>query len=369
MTELSRDTERLAKLRHPFSQVFPDKVNLDFTVVIPTYNGASRLPALLECLKWQINVSDLDWEILVIDNNSTDDTAQLVEQYQAKWPQHIPLRYILETCQGAGHARNRGMREARSPVVGFLDDDNLPGMTWVTAAHRFGQEHPKAGVYGSRIQGEFETDPPANFERIAAFLAITERGAQPLLYDPEKKVLPPGAGMVARRKPWIESVPDDLVLAQKIGDREAGEDLEVVLHIQNAGWEVWYNPHMRVSHRIPSQRLKRDYLITLCRGIGLSRFYTRMLSFKPWQRPLALPVYILNDGRKLLTHILHHRMTPMQDTVAACELTLYWFSLLSPFFMAYRTIKQNFIPLVQLKTGQLKTNPLNKREKEIKQAS
>ncbi|MEO0540980.1 MAG: hormogonium polysaccharide biosynthesis glycosyltransferase HpsE [Cyanobacteria bacterium P01_A01_bin.105] len=332
----SRAFQRLSRLRPIFSRWLPDQVCLDFTVVIPTYNGARRLPAVLDCLCWQLGLSDLGWEVIVVDNNSTDATAEVVRRYQTDWPTGSTLRYVFEPRQGAGNARTCGIHAANSELVGFLDDDNLPGLTWVQAAYRFGQDNPRVGVYGSRIQGDFETTPPRHFERISSLLALTERGSGPIPYLPERKVLPPGAGLVVRRQAWLDHVPHDLVMTQKIGQREAGEDLEVVLHIQKAGWEVWYNPHMRVAHRIPRQRLTRQYLVTLCRGIGLSRCHTRMLSVRWWQRPVMLLVYMANDVRKILAHLLRYRWLAVEDTVTACELALYWYSLLSPFFMAYR---------------------------------
>lgn len=332
---------RLSMLRHLFSQVFPEQVKLDFTVAICTYNGEHRLPAVLECLRWQLNTSQIAWEVIVVDNNSTDQTAEVVRAYQAIWPDGFPLRYLTESRQGAGYARHTAVRAARSPLIGFLDDDNLPAMTWVTGAYRFGQAYPQVGVYGSRIQGEFETTPPPNFERIAALLALTERGAEPKIYQPEKKVLPPGAGMVVRRQAWLDHVPPQPVLTGRDGKSMlTGEDLESILHIQRAGWEVWYNPHMRVFHRIPSQRLNRAYLKSLCRGIGYSRYRTRMLSVSPWQRPLMLLAYAANDVRKILRHLLKYRSAVVQDDVAACEMTLYVSSLISPLFMAYRAIAQ-----------------------------
>jgi glycosyltransferase involved in cell wall biosynthesis len=341
MTELPENTDRLSGLRSVLSRMFPEKVKLDFTVAIPTYNGENRLPAVLECLRWQLNTTQLAWEVVVVDNNSTDDTAQVVRNYQKIWPHKIPLRYVVEKKQGAGFARHKAVQLAASPLIGFLDDDNIPSMTWVAAAYRFAQEHPQAGVYGSRIQGDFESDPPPNFERIASLLALTERGERPILYEPHKKVLPPGAGMVVRRQVWLDNVPEKTILTGRDGKSMlTGEDIESVLYIQRAGWEVWYNPAMRMHHRIPGQRLTRQYLISLCRGIGFSRYRTRMLSVRPWQRPMMLPLYMVNDLRKILKHTLKYRLDVFRDDVAACEMTLYWASLISPFFMIYYTLQQ-----------------------------
>lgn len=320
-------------MRRVFAKLFPEDVQLDFTIAICTYNGGDRIPDVLERLCWQLNADDLLWEVIVIDNNSTDHTAAVVERYQRQWPLPVPLRYAFEPRQGASYARHRAVRLARSPLIGFLDDDNLPSMTWVSAAHRFAQNYPRAGVYGSRIRGDFEINPPENFDRIAQFLALTERGNDPLLYRPEKKVLPPGAGMVVRRDLWLAHVPPAPTLIGRIDNSMVGgEDLEAVLHIQQAGWEVWYNPTMRLYHKIPDRRLKRDYLKSLMRGIGLSRQRTRMLSLLPWQRPLLFWAYHGHDLYRVLRHLVQYRAAVWQDTVAACELTLYVYSFLSPYY-------------------------------------
>ncbi|MEM9946571.1 MAG: hormogonium polysaccharide biosynthesis glycosyltransferase HpsE [Cyanobacteria bacterium P01_D01_bin.36] len=328
--------QKLQGLRPLFRRLFPEKVASDFTVVIATYNGAQRLGEVLDCLRCQIGTSDIVWEVIVVDNNSTDETAAVVQQHQTHWPKNLPLRYEFEPQQGAGYARQKGTNVANSPLIGYLDDDNLPWVNWVHAAYRFARRYPNVGVFGSRIRGKFATAPPAHFERISAFLALTDRGPKPIPYRPEAKILPPGAGLVVRRQAWLDNVPEERTLAEKFGDREAGEDLEVVLRIQKAGWAVWYNAEMWMYHDIPTHRLTRDYLLTLFRGIGLSRYHTRMLSLSPWQRPVMLLPYALNDVRKIVRHIFRYRQQVMTDTVAASEMMLYVASLLSPLHSWYR---------------------------------
>lgn len=332
----------LGDLRGPLSRFFPQKINLDFTVAIATYNGEQRLPEVLECLRWQINTHKIAWEVIVVDNNSTDGTAQVVREFQKKWRHPGSLRYAVEKRQGAGYARHHAVRIARSPLVGFLDDDNLPSMTWVYAAYQFGLSNPQVGAYGSRIRGDFEINPPEHFNRIAAFLALTERGNQSRIYDPAQKVLPPSAGLVVRRQAWLDNVPENQVLIGRAGQSMlGGEDLEAVLHIQGAGWEIWYNAAMRLYHKIPARRLKRDYLISLFRGAGLSRHRTRMLSVPIWQRPVMLLAYMANDIRKMIRHLVRYKGETFTDVVAACEMTLYFYSLISPFFLWQRGIRQS----------------------------
>lgn len=308
---------------------------VEFTVAIPTYNGEHRLPGVLERLQTQINIDGLAWEVIVVDNNSHDKTANVVRDYQATFP--CPLRYVLEREQGAAFARKRAIKEAQSELIGFLDDDNLPAPTWVAAAIAFAQIHPKAGAYGSRIYGDFEVEPSPELQRLIPFLAITQRGSKPLLYEPAKKLLPPSAGLVVRKQAWVKSVPSNTILSGRVeGNMLTGEDLEAISYIQQAGWDIWYNAEMEIVHKIPQWRLERDYLLPFFRGIGLGRYVTRMLSISPKKRPLMLCAYIINDLRKIVLHLLKYRIRVRTDLAAACELELFVSSLISPFYLYYK---------------------------------
>lgn len=320
--------------------IVPSNTELDFTVAIPTYNGANRLPEVLEKLKAQISTESIRWEILIVDNNSTDNTAQLIHHYQQNWTDSYPLRYTLETQQGASFARLTAVREAKGKWVGFLDDDTIPAENWVTAAYQFGENHPKTGAYGSQVHGDYEVEPPPNFEKIASFFAITERGSQPHLYEPKMKMLPPSAGLVVLKQAWCESVPSKPFLTGRSSRSILNsEDLEMILYIQNAGWEIWYNPEMEIYHKIPCQRLERDYLLYLMRSTGLARHYIRMLRFKSWQKPLVFPIGFVRDVYKAINYFLKHRQEFDRDIVTACEMEFLVSSMISPFYLWSQSVK------------------------------
>ncbi len=317
---------------------------LDFSIVICTYNGAQRLPDLFERLKQCCQLKpngevsglegrSLQWEILVVDNNSSDDTAAVVNQAQANWPEEFPLRYCFEAQQGASYARELGVKEAKAELIGFLDDDNLPATDWVYAAYDFALKHPSAGAFGSQIHGDFEVEPAEELKPLLPFLAIVERGAEPLRYDSMKRMLPPSAGLVVRREAWLDSMPEICLLRGRNQDSMlTGEDTEALTYLLRSGWEIWYNPAMRLWHRIPHWRLERSYLIPFFQGIGLSRYVTRMQALSPWLRPLALPAYALNDLRKAGALLLRHGFKLRQNLTAQCQLTLILYSLRSPIY-------------------------------------
>lgn len=159
---------------------------MDFTVAICTYDGAQRLPRVLDRLRqcyfyMRDRCIQLRWDVLVIDNNSRDQTPEVVANYQATGFADRPLRYVRETTQGLAYARQRAIEAASSPIIGFLDDDNLPEPNWVVAAHEFMLETPRAAAIGSRVLPEYEAEPPANFDRIRGFLALTDRAIAPSL--------------------------------------------------------------------------------------------------------------------------------------------------------------------------------------------
>jgi glycosyltransferase involved in cell wall biosynthesis len=193
---------------------------MDFTVVIRTYNRAKYIPDLLQQLKAQIEVDQLNWEIIIIDNNSTDNTAEIVKSYQDNWDKSYPLKYFLETKQGGFYARKRAIKEAKANLIGFLDDDNLPALNWVKQAYLFAQEHPQAGAFGSKIIGEFEGEIPENIEEIAAFFPIIT-WPETFCFNTSKHkgLLPPGAGLVINKKAWLENVPEFLTLQGPVGDK------------------------------------------------------------------------------------------------------------------------------------------------------
>lgn len=314
-------------------------MSVDFTVAIPTYNGAIRLPKLLDKLQSQTGIEQISWEIIVVDNNSTDDTAKVVEDYQGNGLLSIPLKYVLEPEQGAAFARLRAVREARGELVGFLDDDNLPDPDWIAQAYLFAKEHPQAGAFSGQIHGAFEVEPPKNFERIQAFLAIREHGSTPHQFEPDKLRLPPAASLVIRKQAWCESVPLRPTLTGKLpGVMVQGDDYEPLLYMHKAGWEIWYHPELHTYHQIPSWRLERDYLLSISRGCGLATCQLRMINAKSWQKPVILIRTLLGNLRRVVRQLIKYRGQVKTDLIAACELEFFWGSLMSPFYTLRRMI-------------------------------
>ena len=322
---------------------------MDISVVIATYNGAKRLPEVLEKLRNQKVTQPLQWEVLVVDNNSQDETASVVARYAREWREDSELRYIFEQQQGATYARCRGVKEAKTEsLIGFLDDDNLPAETWLDCAYLFGKKHPNAGAYGGVIHPKLDIASPDYFSSIKGYLTIYDRGKKAFQYKRNAKPrrIPPAPGIIIRKQVWEEAIPTPENLL--IGGRDertmaAGEDAEMIFYIQNSDWEVWHNPQMEIWHHIPSYRLEKSYLLKLARGYGLSNHLTRLARYQPWQRPLiklATPFYTVRDGIRLLKYYVQYRSILSSDFDKACELQVKFGQLYSPYLKLYANLRQ-----------------------------
>lgn len=307
---------------------------IDFTVAIPTYNSETRLPALLEKLQLQTQIENLNWQILIVDNNSKDNTAQVIKELPKNFPENCTIKYAFEERQGAAFARQKAMILAQSDWVAFLDDDIIPADDWVINAYQFSHNHPQSGAFGGQIHGNFEVEPPENFQRIKSFLAIRERGDKPHLYDPDNLSLPPSAAWVINRQAWLDNVPAKPTLGGRVkGSMVQGDDYEPLLYMHRAGWQVWYNPAMHVHHQIPRQRLEKNYLISLSRGCGLCVCKLRLINTKIWKKPIIITRLFLGNLKRLLLHLFKYRGQVRTDLVAACEMAFLLGCLASPFYL------------------------------------
>jgi glycosyltransferase involved in cell wall biosynthesis len=126
------------------------------SVIVPTYNRAPSLSALLEALLAQD--TSARYEILVADNASTDGTRAVVERFRQGYPF---LKYLFEPAQGASNARNAGIQAASGPLVAFIDDDVRPARDWVSAIISSFAQHPEVDCIGGRIEPRWPSPPPS----------------------------------------------------------------------------------------------------------------------------------------------------------------------------------------------------------------
>ncbi len=312
---------------------------MDMTVVLPTYNGATRISAVLDRLRAQNIPAHVKWEVIVVDNNSQDNTAEIFQLNQKKWLKTTPLRYIFEPKQGLAFARQCGVDNALGAIVGFIDDDNWPSPDWVNKAIEFGQLYPEAGAYGGKTTAFFESPPTISISKISKFLALQDYGSKPYKFQPERQILPAGAGLVVRRKAWLDCIPKKLVRIS-----QGGDDYEISLRLSKQGWEIYYNPSMLIQHYIPASRLDPSYLTQLTHRYGLCTCELMMISVPHWQKPLLLTRFLVGTLKRIGIHLYRHGWR-QHDVGLQCQLSFYIGNFKSPFIYLQKSVSEIFVGL------------------------
>jgi glycosyltransferase involved in cell wall biosynthesis len=258
----------------------------DLTVLICTHNRARSLDRTLASVAAQVVPPEVRWELLVVGNRCTDDTAAVVRRWgeSGRMPH---LRFVTERSAGIAAARRRGLLESRGRLVGYVDDDCLLAPDWAEQALAFAESHPRAGAFGGRNELFWEAPPTALADLYGESLARRELGPTPQRMPAREWRMPPGAGMVLRREAIIDSgwVPGGVLRARRRGSLECGEDAEIAVRIRRAGWEIWYSPELRLHHVIPAHRMGLRYLRRLHRGFGRAEPYLRALALAPQPHP------------------------------------------------------------------------------------
>lgn len=253
-------------------------------VVICTYNHADLLDRTLTALAAQRVAEDITWSVLVVDNNCTDATPDVVAKHVSGG--RIPgLRRIREPEQGLTPARHAGVRHTTAPWIAFVDDDCLLAEDWVAEAVPFLQAHPDAGGLGGRVVLDWEEPPPSYVHGYG--WAFAEQNLGPAASRAGSLV---GAGMVVRREAlhvtgWL----DRPLLDDRIGEQlVSGGDVEIALRIRGAGYALWYNPSCVLRHVVPAYRTERRYLMRIVRGLGVSHILADVLlcseGYSAWRR-------------------------------------------------------------------------------------
>ncbi len=235
--------------------------------IICTYNRAEYLhDSLLSLL--QTNVSPEKFEILIVDNNSTDETAAVV-QIIAEAHSLFQFRVIKESQQGLSHARNRGITEARAPFVVFLDDDIRASKSLISAWIAFFNEHPEAMAAGGKIHIQFDDPRPDWISHfLLPLLGYHNLGNSQKSY-PQNKY--PFGGNMGFKKSVFDAVGlFDADLGRKGSSLSAGEEKELFRRIREKNHSIYYVPKAVLYHRVDADRLTIDYIREQALGLGQS---------------------------------------------------------------------------------------------------
>jgi len=232
--------------------------HMDITVALCTYNRCDSLAAALESVAVSRLPQSVSWEILVVDNNSTDQTREVVERFASQYPDHF--RYAFEPRPGKSHALNSAIHDTNAGILAFMDDDVQVEPDWLHMLTRIFDDPEYAGA-GGRILPASEFTPPTWLETSArnalAPLAMFDLGpVAGRLREP-----PFGTNMAFRREVFARYGDFRCDLGPRPGSEIRSEDTEFGMRLLQGGEHLWYEPAAVVHHKIARSRVTQHYFL------------------------------------------------------------------------------------------------------------
>lgn len=298
-----------------------------FTIIICTYNSENRILRIIDSILKQNDYNSLVNDFLIVDNNSTDTTKDLILQYSNQ------ITYCFEKQQGLSFARQHGVIKTKSPWIIFIDDDNILEQNWLINANEFIKVNYNLGAFNGAILPLIEFKM-TNEERLflhACFraLACTNLEKNDIPPSTATNCTPVGAGLVIRSQPlkelnelgWLKST------GRKGAELVSGEDTEMVLYVKTCGYSLGFCNSMFLNHLIDKSRLTYDYINALYLGFvplilaAIKKKYNHIYFI------ILLKSIIVNSIRYLSYKYLLRR--PVKTLSAKLNLRCYYYAMIS----------------------------------------
>ena len=275
------------------------KSQVELSVIVCTRNRARQLATLIQCLGSQQNIEDLNWEIVIVDNNSTDNTKEV--SYAFCEGSNLKINYLAEEKIGLACARNSGILASKGRYLLFIDDDVLIPKEFISNSFFGVREFPELDIFGFRVLpdwGEIKKIPfwltfKKPFNLIQSFLPIHDLGKETLHYPNKKAQNPIGACFIVKKEIFEKAGP----FREDLGAGQSGlcEDTEFFWYAMLNGFKVIYWPYAVLYHPVLPERLSIRYLHQWYFNLGKSLYLIkntgrikREVGDERWKAPIFL---------------------------------------------------------------------------------
>jgi glycosyltransferase involved in cell wall biosynthesis len=287
-------------------------LNGTITVAVCTLDRASVLAGCLDALDVQ-SPRPPGIDVLVVDNGSTDDTAAVVAA-------HASARRVVEPVRGLSHARNAALREARSDLVAFLDDDARPEPGWADALVAAADRWPGAGAIGGPVVLEWLAPRPAwlgpELERwysgrdLGAAARVLGEGEHPV-----------GANLAVRRGAASDVGGFDPELGRVGASLGSEEEIDLLRRLRSAGWDVGWEPAASVRHLVEPERMRVRWLVRRAWAQGRSDAVVAARQAEPPSRRTRSSV-LLRGWPSAIREVVaadHRRSAVVREVMRRCR--------------------------------------------------
>lgn len=290
------------------------------SIIICCHNSAGRIAETLRHL-WIQETEGFPVEIVLVDNNCTDDTVGVAEREWIASGQRIPLTIVGESVPGLSAARIKGLRTASFEYAVFCDDDNWLNSDYLKHAFEVMDRDPRIGVLGGSSIAISDVPLPDWFELVKGNYAVglqSEGGAG----DVSERGYLWGAGMVFRK-----SVLESMILqgiTSVLSDRKgkelfSGGDSEICKWFLMLGYSLWYDPGLKYTHFLESDRLTNEYYSKMKQK--QVEAYSFLLIYDSFAGFVRLPLFKRQFGyvKGAFKLLLNMKLSPIEES-ALCLL-------------------------------------------------
>ncbi len=242
--------------------------SVEISLLIACYNGGRRIGTTL-CSLLDQTLSAERWEAVVVNNNSTDNTAEVVEAFIKAHPE-VNIRLVSEPKQGLSHARNCGIDNSVGAIIAIIDDDEVASPTLLADYVEFFDSHPEVAAAGGRIVAHYPSGRPEWMTRYTErpIAGILDLGDEPIPFPTGRYF---GGGNMALRRSAVERYGKfNPELGRRGTTLLGGEEKELYGRLVAGGERVYYLPTAYIEHIIPPTKLSRSYFEAVCHRIGQS---------------------------------------------------------------------------------------------------
>jgi glycosyltransferase involved in cell wall biosynthesis len=283
-------------------------VKIKISAVVCTLNRAPYLRKAIRSLIDQTLPSE-DYEIIVVDNGSTDGTAEMVRD---EFPYVSNLTYVREPVLGLSQARNTGWRSAKGDYVAYLDDDAVASPKWLEMILRvFATVKPAPGCVGGRIEPIWEAPrPPWLPDALLPYLTVIEWSKTPITLSTQQWV----AGTnIAIPKLLLERVGGfQSALGRRGKKLLSNDEILIQIQLQNIGYQCYYHPDIAVRHHVPASRLTKRWFYNRVFWQGVSNGLIRSYQ-KPGSVSVRLDMGLRSIAGLMLTLVKLASLAPFTN--------------------------------------------------------
>lgn len=254
-------------------------MNKGVSIILCCYNSSELLPDTLEKLFKlsvpEVNSQKAGVEIIVVDNNSTDNTFSLAKKILESKDNKFGYKILRQPLQGLSHSRKIGIENSQYDYVILCDDDNHLHEDYIENSISIMDANPETAILGGESIPVSDGEFPFWFNKFSASYAAGKQ------YESDGDITFPrgeiwGAGMVIRRSALMGIISKGFktILDDRSGNKlSSGGDIELCYALRLAGWKIRYDSSLKLDHYIHPEKLNWNYLIKLSKGFGVQKVY------------------------------------------------------------------------------------------------